>query len=257
MITGRRRAGRTKVVIVELKQWSESRRSEEGRDRLGTPGGRGRDARGPTPRTRPGPTPACSRTSTRPYRKADRRCSPAPTCTTTPATARSTHPRYRDHLAAPVFVRAMRRSCRPSSTSTCATATVAGPVTKSTTGASGRRRCWPTQSQGCCRASQEFVLIDDQKVVFETLLQAERRPAQRKQVRDRAGRAGYRQVGGRHQPARRADRARAQCPLRDQERRAARRLRGQAGGHVHEVAHYQSVQRSAPSWRRRPTPSTR
>ena len=57
VITGEDASARTKVVIVELKQWSESRRSEKDAIVWARRGGRAGETEGRTLRTKPGRTP--------------------------------------------------------------------------------------------------------------------------------------------------------------------------------------------------------
>ena len=63
VITGEDAAARTKVIIVELKQWSESRRSEKDAIVWARRGAAPANERARTRRTRPGPTPPTCRTS--------------------------------------------------------------------------------------------------------------------------------------------------------------------------------------------------
>jgi len=70
MITGEDAAGRTKVVIVELKQWSESRRSEKDAIVWRAAAAVRARPRVRTLRTKPGRTLPTSKTSTARCRKA-------------------------------------------------------------------------------------------------------------------------------------------------------------------------------------------
>ena len=70
VITGEDAAARTKVIIVELKQWSESRRSDKDAIVWARRGVARVNAKERIRRTRPGRTPPTCRTSTPPCRTA-------------------------------------------------------------------------------------------------------------------------------------------------------------------------------------------
>jgi hypothetical protein len=153
LITGEDAAARTKVVIVELKQWSQSRRSEKDAIVWARRGGPTGETEGPHPSYQAWSYAAYLEDFNGAVQEGAMALQPcAYTCTTIRATARSTIrttvSTSRVHRCS---WRASGRSFRPSSASTCAMATAGARSIQSRTAASNRRRCWPTQWPGCYR----------------------------------------------------------------------------------------------------------
>ena len=92
------------------------------------------------------------------------------------------------------------------------------------------------------KGNQEFMMIDDQKVVFETAIATGRRLWRQQAGVDRRGRAGHREVRGRGELLVRLT-ERQLLPIRHTQCRAPGRLRERAHGIVQEEPHHQSVLR--------------
>ena len=143
VITGEDAHARTKVVIVELKQWSESRRSEKDAIVWARRGGARANARAPHPSYQAWSYAAYLQDFNAAVQDGAMTLQPCAYLHNHPRDGEIDHPHYRDHLerAPAVPGPRTRPSCRPSSASTCGTATARARSTRSRTGASGRRSC--------------------------------------------------------------------------------------------------------------------
>ena len=155
VITGEDAAARTKVIIVELKQWSRVAPQREGRHRVGAPRRpRGRDARGRTRRTRPGRTPPTCEDFNAAVQDGAMTLQPCAYLHNHPRDGEIDHPHYREHIArAPLFLARERAKLQAFIREHVRHGDRRARCTRSRTGASGRRRCWSTAWPGCCRAS--------------------------------------------------------------------------------------------------------
>ncbi len=183
VITGEDAAARTKVVIVELKQWSESRRSEKDAIVWARRGGRTGETEGPHPSYQAWSYAAYLEDFNGAVQESAMALQPCAYLHNHPRDGEIDHPHYREHIArAPLFLARERAKLQA-----FIRAHVRHGDRRNALYAIERGRIRPSRMladavAGLLQGKPEFVLIDDQKVVHETILQVDARADQRKQV---------------------------------------------------------------------------
>ncbi|MEI2416572.1 DNA/RNA helicase domain-containing protein [Orrella sp. JC864] len=183
MITGEDDDGRAKVVIIELKQWSKSRRSEKDAVVWAHRGGRAGETEGPHPSYQAWSYAMCLKDFNAAVQDGDIGLQPCAYLHNHPRDGEIDHPHYREHIdQAPLFLKNDRDKLRR-----FISAHVRRGDRRKTLYAIENGRIQPSRMlmehvAGLLQGRSEFILIDDQKLVYETILQVEKRAAQRKQV---------------------------------------------------------------------------
>jgi uncharacterized protein len=183
VITGEDAAARTKVIIVELKQWSESRRSEKDAIVWARRGGRAGEREGTHPSYQAWSYAAYLQDFNAAVQDGAMMLQPCAYLHNHPRDGEIDHLHYREHLErAPLFLARERAKLQ---------AFIRGHVRhgdrKGALYAIENGRIRPSKMlidsvAGLLQGKPEFVLIDDQKVAHETILEADGRAAQKKQV---------------------------------------------------------------------------
>lgn len=183
VIAGEDAQARSRVIIVELKQWSQSRRSEKDGVVWARRGGPSSEREGPHPSYQAWSYAAYLRDFNTAVQDSDMRLQPCAYLHNHPRDGQIDHPHYREHIArAPLFLAHERARLQ---------AFIREHVRHG-----DRRRALYAIENGTIRPSKflvdsvvgllqgrpEFVLIDDQKVVHETIMSVEARAGERKQV---------------------------------------------------------------------------
>jgi uncharacterized protein len=183
VITGEDAAARSKVIIIELKQWSQSRRSDKDAIVWARRGGRTGEREGPHPSYQAWSYAAYLQDFNAAVQDGAMTLQPCAYLHNHPRDGEIDHPHYRDHLArAPLFLARERAKLQA-----FIREHVRHGDRKAALYAIENGRIRPSKMlidsvAGLLQGKPEFVLIDDQKVVHETILQADGRAAQRKQV---------------------------------------------------------------------------
>ena len=183
VITGEDATARSKVIIVELKQWSESRRSDKDGIVWARRGGPSAEREGPHPSYQAWSYAAYLEDFNTAVQDGAMGLQPCAYLHNHPRDGQIDHPHYREHIArAPLFLaheRAklqafIREHVRHGDRKRALYAIEHGRIRPS--------RMLVDSVVGLLQGKSEFVLIDDQKVVHETILSVEARAATRKQV---------------------------------------------------------------------------
>jgi DUF2075 family protein len=183
VITGEDDAARTKVIIVELKQWSESRRSDKDAIIWARRGGRTGEREGTHPSYQAWSYAAYLQDFNAAVQDGAMTLQPCAYLHNHPRNGEIDHPHYREHLArAPLFLAHERGKLQA-----FIREHVRHGDRRRTLYAIENGRVRPSKMlidsvAGLLQGKTEFVLIDDQKVAHEAILQVESRAAQRKQV---------------------------------------------------------------------------
>lgn len=183
IITGEDVAKRSKVIIVELKQWSQSRRSEKDGIVWARRGGRSGEQEGTHPSYQAWSYAAYLEDFNAAVQDGHMTLQPCAFLHNHPRDGEIDHPHYDAHIArAPLFLAKERAKLQ---------AFIRGHVRygdrKGVLYAVENGRVRPSKMlidsvASMMQGKTEFVLIDDQKVVYETILQAEAKAVKRKQV---------------------------------------------------------------------------
>lgn len=183
VITGEDAAARTKVVIVELKQWSQSRRSEKDAIVWARRGGKAAELEGPHPSYQAWSYAAYLQDFNSAVQDGSMSLQPCAYLHNHPRDGEIDHPHYREHLArAPLFLARersklqafIREHVRHGDSKKALYAIEHGRIRPS--------KLLIDSVAGLLQGKPEFVLIDDQKLVHESILQVEKRADKRKQV---------------------------------------------------------------------------
>ena len=183
VITGEDAAARTKVIIVELKQWSTSRRSEKDAIVWARRGGGARETEGPHPSYQAWSYAAYLQDFNAAVQDGAMALQPCAYLHNHPRNGEIDHPHYRDHLTrAPLFLARergklqafIRHHVRHGDRRNALYAIESGRIQPS--------KMLMDAVAGLLQGKAEFVLIDDQKVVYETILEVDARRTSRKQV---------------------------------------------------------------------------
>jgi len=183
VITGEDAAARTKVVIVELKQWSESRRSEKDAIVWARRGGRAGETEGPHPSYQAWSYAAYLEDFNGAVQEGAMELKPCAYLHNHPRNGEIDHPHYREHLLrAPLFLARERAKLQAFIREHVRHGDRRGALYAIEYGRIRPSKMLIDSVKGLLQGKPEFVLIDDQKVAYETILHAEARAASRKQV---------------------------------------------------------------------------
>jgi len=183
VITGEDAAKRTKVVIVELKQWSESRRSNKDAIVWARRGGRAGETEGPHPSYQAWSYAAYLEDFNGAVQEGAMALQPCAYLHNHPRNGEIDHPHYREHLArAPLFLARERAKLQAFIREHVRHGDRRGALYAIENGRIRPSKMLIDSLAGLLQGKPEFVLIDDQKVAYETILYADARAAQRKQV---------------------------------------------------------------------------
>ncbi|MDT3678655.1 MAG: DUF2075 domain-containing protein [Burkholderiaceae bacterium] len=183
VITGEDAAARTKVVIVELKQWSQSRRSEKDAVLWARRGGRAGETEGLHPSYQAWSYAAYLEDFNEAVQKGTMRLQPCAYLHNHPRNGEIDHPHYREHIErAPLFLARERAKLQAFIRQHVRHGDRRGALYTIEQGKIRPSKMLADAVAGLLQGKPEFVLIDDQKVVYETILQVEARSEKRKQV---------------------------------------------------------------------------
>lgn len=183
VITGEDAAARTKVVIVELKQWSESRRSEKDAIVWARRGGRLGEVEGPHPSYQAWSYAAYLADFNGAVQEGAMALQPCAYLHNHPRDGEIDHPHYREHIArAPLFLARERAKLQAFIREHVRYGDRRGALYTIERGRIRPSKMLADAVAGLLQGRPEFVLIDDQKVVHETILQVDASAETRKQV---------------------------------------------------------------------------
>lgn len=183
VITGEDAEARSKVVIVELKQWSESRRSEKDAIVWARRGGGAGEIEGPHPSYQAWSYAAYLEDFNAAVQDGAMALQPCAYLHNHPRDGEIDHPHYREHLTrAPLFLARERAKLQAFIREHVRHGDRKGALYAIENGRIRPSKMLIDSVAGLLQGKPEFVLIDDQKVVHETILQVDAQAAQRKQV---------------------------------------------------------------------------
>ena len=183
IITGEDGSAGTKVIIVELKQWSESRRSDKDAIVWARRGGHAGEVEGLHPSYQAWSYAAYLQDFNAAVQDGAMAVQPCGYLHNHPRDGEIDHPHYRDHLQrAPLFLARereklqafIRQHVRHGDRKAALYAIEHGRIRPS--------RLLMDSVAGLLQGQPEFVLIDDQKIAHEAILQADLRAERHKQV---------------------------------------------------------------------------
>ena len=183
VITGEDTAARTKVIIVELKQWSESRRSEKDAIVWARRGGRASEREGTHPSYQAWSYAAYLQDFNTAVQDGAMTLQPCAYLHNHPRDGEIDHPHYREHLErAPLFLARERAKLQAFIREHVRHGDRKGALYAIENGRIRPSKMLIDSVAGLLQGKPEFVLIDDQKVAHETILEADARAANKKQV---------------------------------------------------------------------------
>jgi uncharacterized protein len=183
VITGEDADARTKVIIVELKQWSESRRSEKDAIVWARRGGRAGESEGTHPSYQAWSYAAYLQDFNAAVQDGAMTLQPCAYLHNHPRNGEIDHPHYRAHLErAPLFLARERAKLQAFIRDHVRHGDRKGALYAIENGRIRPSKLLIDSVAGLLQGKPEFVLIDDQKVAHETILEADARAAQKKQV---------------------------------------------------------------------------
>ncbi len=183
VIIGEDAAARTKVVIIELKQWSESRRSEKDAILWARRGGRTGEREGPHPSYQAWSYAAYLQDFNAAVQDWAMALQPCAYLHNHPRDGEIDHPHYREHIArAPLFLARERAKLQAFIREHVRHGDRRGALYAIENGRIRPSKMLIDSVLGLLQGKPEFVLIDEQKVVHETILQVDARAEQCKQV---------------------------------------------------------------------------
>ena len=183
LITGEDAEDRSKVIIVELKQWSSSRRSDKDAIVWARRGGHAGEREGPHPSYQAWAYAAYLQDFNTAVQEGSIALQPCAYLHNHPRDGEIDHPHYAEHIArAPLFLDRERAQLQAFIRSHVRHGDRRGALYAVENGRIRPSKLLADCVAGLLQGKPEFVLIDDQKVVHETILQVERRAADRKQV---------------------------------------------------------------------------
>lgn len=183
VITGEDAAARTKVIIVELKQWSESRRSEKDAIVWARRGGRAGEREGTHPSYQAWSYAAYLQDFNAAVQDGAMTLQPCAYLHNHPRDGEIDHLHYREHLErAPLFLARERAKLQAFIREHVRHGDRKGALYAIENGRIRPSKMLIDSVAGLLQGKPEFVLIDDQKVAHETILEADGRAAQTKQV---------------------------------------------------------------------------
>ena len=183
VITGEDAASRTKVIIVELKQWSESRRSEKDAIVWARRGGRAGEREGTHPSYQAWSYAAYLQDFNAAVQDGAMTLQPCAYLHNHPRDGEIDHVHYREHLErAPLFLARERAKLQAFIREHVRHGDRKGALYAIENGRIRPSKMLIDSVAGLLQGKPEFVLIDDQKVAHETILEADGRAAAKKQV---------------------------------------------------------------------------
>ena len=183
IIAGEDEGGRQKVVIVELKQWSESRRSEKDAIVWARRGGRTGEQEGPHPSYQAWSYAAYLQDFNTGVQDSGLALQPCAYLHNHPRDGEIDHPHYQAHIErAPLFLKRERERLAEFIRRHIRHGDRRGALYTLENGRIRPSKMLADSVQGLLQGQPEFVLIDTQKLVFETVLAADARAAEHKQV---------------------------------------------------------------------------
>jgi uncharacterized protein len=183
IIAGEDDTRRQKVVIVELKQWSESRRSEKDAIVWARRGGRAGEQEGPHPSYQAWSYAAYLQDFNTGVQDSGLALQPCAYLHNHPRDGEIDHPHYQAHIErAPLFLKRERERLAEFIRRHIRHGDRRGALYTLENGRIRPSKMLADSVQGLLLGKPEFVLIDAQKLVFETVLAADARAAACKQV---------------------------------------------------------------------------
>lgn len=183
VITGEDHGGRTKVIIVELKQWSKSRRSEKDAIVWARRGGHVGEREGTHPSYQAWSYAAYLQDFNAAVQDGAMTLQPCAYLHNHPRNGEIDHPHYREHIErAPLFLARERAKLQAFIRAHVRHGDRKGALYAIENGRIRPSKMLMDSVAGLLQGKPEFVLIDDQKVVHETILEIDARTAGRKQV---------------------------------------------------------------------------
>lgn len=183
VITGEDASARTKVIIVELKQWSESRRSEKDAIVWARRGGRSGEREGTHPSYQAWSYAAYLQDFNAAVQDGAMTLQPCAYLHNHPRDGEIDHPHYRAHLErAPLFLARERAKLQAFIREHVRHGDRKGALYAIENGRIRPSKLLIDSVAGLLQGKPEFVLIDDQKVAHESILEADARAAEKKQV---------------------------------------------------------------------------
>lgn len=183
VITGEDSAARTKVIIIELKQWSNSRRSDKDAIVWARRGGHSGEQEGPHPSYQAWSYAAYLQDFNAAVQDGAMALQPCAYLHNHPRDGEIDHPHYREHvLRAPLFLAKERAKLQAFIREHVRHGDRRGALYSIENGRIRPSKMLIDSVAGLLQGKPEFVLMDDQKVAHETILKADARAPQRKQV---------------------------------------------------------------------------
>lgn len=183
VITGEDASARTKVIIVELKQWSESRRSEKDAIVWARRGGRAGEREGPHPSYQAWSYAAYLQDFNAAVQDGAMTLQACAYLHNHPRDGEIDHPHYRAHLErAPLFLARERAKLQAFIREHVRHGDRKGALYAIENGRIRPSKLLIDSVAGLLQGKPEFVLIDDQKVAHESILAADARASWKKQV---------------------------------------------------------------------------
>ncbi len=183
VITGEDAFACTKVIIVELKQWSESRRSEKDAIVWARRGGRAGEREGTHPSYQAWSYAAYLQDFNAAVQDGAMTLQPCAYLHNHPRDGEIDHPHYRTHLErAPLFLARERAKLQAFIREHVRHGDRKGALYAIESGRIRPSKLLIDSVTGLLQGKPEFVLIDDQKVAHESILEADARAVQKKQV---------------------------------------------------------------------------
>ena len=183
VITGEDAFARTKVMIIELKQWSESRRSEKDAIVWARRGGRSGEREGTHPSYQAWSYAAYLHDFNTAVQDGSMTLQPCAYLHNHPRDGEIDHPHYRTHLErAPLFLARERAKLQAFIREHVRHGDRKGALYAIENGRIQPSKMLIDSVVGLLQGKPEFVLIDDQKLAHETILEADARAVQKKQV---------------------------------------------------------------------------
>lgn len=183
VITGEDAAARAKVVIVELKQWSESRRSDKDAIVWARRGGRSGETEGPHPSYQAWSYAAYLEDFNKAVADGDMTLKPCAYLHNHPRDGEIDHSHYREHIQkAPLFLAHERDKLQRFIREHVRHGDRKGILYTIENGRIQPSKMLADSVAALLQGRNEFILLDDQKVAYETILQAETKAEKKKQV---------------------------------------------------------------------------
>jgi uncharacterized protein len=183
IITGEDAAARSQVIIVELKQWSESRRSEKDAVVWARRGGPRGESEGPHPSYQAWSYATRLEDLNAAVQDGAMTLRPCAYLHNHPRDGEIDHAHYSHHLKnAPLFLQKEREKLQAFIRAHVRHGDRKGALYAIENGRIRPSKMLIDSVAGLLQGKPEFVLIDDQKVVYESILQVEAKATTRKQV---------------------------------------------------------------------------